>query len=174
MERPCDLGGIRQWLWQPRTQDQRCTYRHFPFGGPRSLSSGGQGKCLQRPLCPGEVPLGTNSLRHSKGENWKKWLSAAGETAKSPSRLTGRRHSAGPRPSPNPGKGSALLWLSLSNRSRGARSASFTSKCLGGPNCQGYCHPSLAGGSYPTMRSFGEGVKLTRQCKKCIMQHRTR
>ncbi len=41
-----------------------------------------------------------------------------------------------------PGKGSALLWLSLSNRSRGARSASFTSKCLGGPNCQGYCHPS--------------------------------
>lgn len=73
-----------------------------------------------------------------------------------------------------PGKGSALLWLSLSNRSRGARSASFTSKCLGGPNCQGYCHPSLAGGSYPTMRSFGEGVKLTKQCKKCIMQHRTR
>lgn len=85
-----------------------------------------------------------------------------------------RRERAPPFPKPGEGKGSALLWLSLSNRSRGARSAFFTSKCLRGPNCQGYCHPSLAGGSYPTMRSFGEGVKLTRQCKKCIMQHRTR
>ena len=174
MERPCDLGGIRQWSWQPPNSRPTLYLPALPLRGPKVPLFLGQGKCLQRPLCPGEVPLGTNSLRHSKGENWKKWLSAAGETAKSPSRLTGRRHSAGPRPSPNPGKGSALLWLSLSNRSRGARSASFTSKCLGGPNCQGYCHPSLAGGSYPTMRSFGEGVKLTRQCKKCIMQHRTR